>query len=321
MTASRERRRIDWRVIFPGDQPTAKLASASLPVNQLTSLTSEAMSDPSPETADRLLRHAIEFARGAIQLERAAIFLWDTKNACMVGTWGSGDRGQTVDEHALMYDYGAIDREVFDRARAGLPWTLYENCPLIAQVENETRVIGQGWVACTAILGPEGPLGILFNDTALTGAPFDEAKQWRAAILASLIGKALWRCRAFLLPSAGEPLDVRHPMVRRVTSLLVRDPSLSCETMAVELGISAGRLARIFKRETKSSIVEYRNELRLAGFLERVDVHAGNLLEAALEAGFGSYAQFHRVFRARFGRTPREYLLERNAEAASLRES
>ena len=85
--------------------------------------------------------------------------------------------------------------------------------------------------------------------------------------------------------------------------------------MAKQLHISPGRLARTFKREAKTSIVEYRNELRLAGFLERVDTKAGNLLQAALESGFGSYAQFHRVFRARFGRTPRDYLLERNPEA------
>jgi len=36
-----------------------------------------------------------------------------------------------------------------------------------------------------------------------------------------------------------------------------------------------------------------------------------NLLEAALAAGFGSYAQFHRVFRALRHVTPRDYLRQR----------
>ena len=32
--------------------------------------------------------------------------------------------------------------------------------------------------------------------------------------------------------------------------------------------------------------------------------------EAALSAGFGSYAQFHRVYRARFGKSPRKCVFE-----------
>ena len=315
MTRPRERRRIDWHVILEGNLPAAKLASTPLPSNQLAALTSQAISDPSPEIADRLLHHAVEFARNTIQLERTAIFLLDSKNSWMAGTWGTDAEGKTIDEHDLTYDYGNIDREIFGRAQAGFPWTVYEDCPLIAQVDNQTRVLGQGWVACTAILGPTGPIGVLFNDTALSHSPIDEAKQWRAVILCSLLGKALWRCRAFLLPAATDGVEERHSIVRRVTSLLVRDPTLSCEAMAKQLHISPGRLARTFKREAKTSIVEYRNELRLAGFLERVDTKAGNLLQAALESGFGSYAQFHRVFRARFGRTPRDYLLERNPES------
>ena len=39
-----------------------------------------------------------------------------------------------------------------------------------------------------------------------------------------------------------------------------------------------------------------------------MDRGSTNLLQAALDSGFGSYAQFHRVFRARLQATPREYL-------------
>jgi transcriptional regulator GlxA family with amidase domain len=84
--------------------------------------------------------------------------------------------------------------------------------------------------------------------------------------------------------------------------------------MDKRLKMSGGQLARTFKQHARTSIVDHRNEIRLARFLGRVDMQAGNLLEAALEAGFGSYAQFHRVFRARFGQAPREYLLERRTQ-------
>ena len=91
---------------------------------------------------------------------------------------------------------------------------------------------------------------------------------------------------------------------------IARDPTLTCDALAGQLGVSTARLTRTFRRETGTSVVDHRNELRLARFLGRVDTRAGNLLEAALGAGFGSYAQFHRVFRARFGQAPREYLLD-----------
>jgi AraC-like DNA-binding protein len=310
-----ERRRIDWRVTLGENPPSAKLVAPSSQASELAEFTSALLSEPSRQTADRVVCYAVEFARNVIHLERAAIFILDNKAQTMVGTWGTDAQGNTVDEHDIMYDYGDLDREVFARAEQGYAWTVYEDCPLIAQAENQTQILGRGWVGCTAIVGPRGPIGILFNDTALTQSPFDEAKQARVAVLCSLLGRALEPCRAHLVHSDSAPTQPQHPLVRDVTKLLVRDPTLSGESLAKQLNMSAGQLARTFRRCTDTSIVEHRNELRLARFLGRVDTQAGNLLEAALEAGFGSYAQFHRVFRARFGQPPREYLLEHRASS------
>jgi AraC-like DNA-binding protein len=56
------------------------------------------------------------------------------------------------------------------------------------------------------------------------------------------------------------------------------------------------------------SLVDYRNRLRIDRFFECIQRTGGNgnLLDAALEAGFGSYAQFHRVYRKFLGTTPRD---------------
>jgi AraC-like DNA-binding protein len=275
------------------------------------------MGEPSQRAVDRVLRDAVELLRQSIQLERAAIFLVDVENNAMIGTWGTNHRGETVDEHHIMYEYGGPDQAVFARARKGMPWTAFDDCPLVSQLEDETCVLGQGWVACTAIQGPHGPLGILFNDTALTRAPLDEAKQARAALLCSLLGQALDRCRRHLIPAREGRAVPQHPLVRKVTRVLADDPSLTCEELAARVHLSAGRLARTFKRETNTSVVDHRNALRLARFLDRVDAQARNLLEAALDAGFGSYAQFHRVFRARFGKTPSAYLVEKGERGAA----
>ena len=66
-------------------------------------------------------------------------------------------------------------------------------------------------------------------------------------------------------------------------------------------------LAKHFRDEVGISLVDYRNRLRIEKFLVLAE-QGNNLLEAALDAGFGSYAQFHRVFRRLMGVTPKDYL-------------
>jgi transcriptional regulator GlxA family with amidase domain len=67
------------------------------------------------------------------------------------------------------------------------------------------------------------------------------------------------------------------------------------------------------------SLVEYRNRLRIERFLRSVQSGSDNLLKAAREAGFGSYAQFFRVYRKLLGTTPREHLGARRTRAARAR--
>jgi len=260
---------------------------------------------------DVMLRRTVELARDRIGLTRVGLFLYDTERQTMLGTWGMDLRGRLVDEHHVMYDIGDTDREVFRRATIeGVHFTVIENCPIVEQLENETRIAGRGWVACTPIRSANANFGMLFNDAALSGAPVDELKQARAAVLCSLLGTILDFMRVAPETPALE-LSGKRPMIVDAVGLLAKDPTLSGKEIASSLGISVSRLARLFKREIGVSLVDYRNRLRLERFQMLVDSGGENLLEAALSAGFGSYAQFHRVFRAWRGTTPREYLQER----------
>jgi len=305
------RRRVDWRLTMDGPLPRARLVSPSAQAAELAEIASRLRASPSTDAVDRALRRVVELAREDLELERTAIFLLDPEAGTMVGTWGTGETGATTDEHAITFALDEPVRGAFARAAQGYPWSVYEGCPLFAHDGGRTRVLRQGWVACTPILGGcSAPLGMMFNDTAITAAPLDEARQARAAVLCQQLGRALEPCRAALPREAPDAFGPSHPLVREASQLLARNPGLSFRAVAEQLRVSPGYLTRTFKRYRRTSIVEYRNGLRLAQFLERVNHEPADLLDAALSSGFGSYAQFHRVFRERFGQGPRRYLYE-----------
>ncbi len=97
-----------------------------------------------------------------------------------------------------------------------------------------------------------------------------------------------------------------HPAVETVARMLQADPDAGdLETLARAAGLSASHLSRIFKEQTGVSISRFRNQQRLQRFLVLYGRgQRTTALAAALEAGFGSYAQFHRVFREQTGRSP-----------------
>jgi AraC-like DNA-binding protein len=80
------------------------------------------------------------------------------------------------------------------------------------------------------------------------------------------------------------------------------------DELADEAGLSASRLSRLFKRQTGVSLVRYRQRFQLEKFLRLYD-EAGdrNMMHTALEAGFGSYPQFHRVFKEQMGYAPGQH--------------
>ncbi|MBV9867940.1 MAG: PAS domain S-box protein [Abitibacteriaceae bacterium] len=53
----------------------------------------------------------------------------------------------------------------------------------------------KGWVVATPIHSPSAPIGVLFNDTAITGAPVDEIQQELLAVYGSLLSNLIERKR------------------------------------------------------------------------------------------------------------------------------
>ena len=86
-----------------------------------------------------------------------------------------------------------------------------------------------------------------------------------------------------------------HPGVAKVARLLAEntDP-FSLPHLAKIAGLSPTHLSRLFPAQTGETLAAFRNRQRLARFWA-TEGSAATLLERALAAGFGSYAQFHRV--------------------------
>lgn len=249
---------------------------------------------------DLLLRRTVELARDAVGLRRAGVFVLDRSRNLMLGTWGMDLSCTVVDEHHVVYDLRGSDWEAVQGSEErGTPFAVFEDCPIIEHQGGETRIAGRGWVAKTPIRSTHATIGVLFNDAAMTDDQVDEAKQAQAAVLCAVVGALLDPVRGWLGRSPTPGASPSQRLLASTVAMLNKDPGLGAKQLADALNVSIWRLARVFKALMGISLVEYRNRLRLARFETVRDRGDANLLDAALEAGFGSYAQFYRVVRAR----------------------
>jgi methylphosphotriester-DNA--protein-cysteine methyltransferase len=101
---------------------------------------------------------------------------------------------------------------------------------------------------------------------------------------------------------------ILHPAVRRALKLLSEDATeQNLGELARACGTSKSYLSRTFHRQIGVPLNRYRNSLRLARFFDEYrQPDQKNLAEAVYAAGFGSYAQFYKVFTQAYGRGPRD---------------
>lgn len=261
--------------------------------------------------SEEVLRRAVELARDRIGLERVSLFLLDESSGVLRGTWGVGPKGELVDERHVQRAFGDVEREAHRRIEAGVGrWLQLRDAPHVSHHAGKATLLGYGWQALTPVRSLRAALGVIYNDAALDKAPFDASKQVRLALFSSLIGNVIQSLREPApLSRSVPPTGVKYgALVRRAIAALNEDPTVTADKLAVQLNASSARLARAFRTELGVSLVQYRNRLRLERFFGLVQQRGGNFSEAAQHAGFGSYAQFHRIFRQHVGVTPREYL-------------
>ncbi len=259
-----------------------------------------------------MLRQAVELARERVGVERVGLFVQDPHSeGTMLGTWGTDLRGQTTDERELSHEISADYRALLLQVQSTRTrWLYYERAQHSSLEAGQPCVVGEGWLVVTPLVHNGELVGVVYNDSAISHAPMDEGKQVALAVFCSLLATQLSARRGQLAFSvAPEQEGERGPVVQRVLAAVNQDPLVSARSLAKEMSISAGHVTRLFRTEMGMSLVEYRNRLRIQRFFGLVEKGGDNLLAAALAAGFGSYAQFHRVFRRVVGTTPREYIV------------
>jgi methylphosphotriester-DNA--protein-cysteine methyltransferase len=259
-----------------------------------------------------MLRLAVELARDRLGLEGIRLYIRDRSapSVLMRGTWATSSTGELIDEGNLFHELTHAECDALVASRVSGGASLSGARSLWSAKEQDTsNPVAQGvGVVATPLVAAHEVVGVMYHEYPLARCSVEEGKQAAAAVFCTLLA-ALYVSRRRKL--AWQPLAKKpgqSPMVERILAALNEGTPMTGERLAGELGVSPGHLARSFKREMGVSLVDYRNRLRIDRFFEAIQRagSTGNLLTAALEAGFGSYAQFHRVYRKFLGTTPRD---------------
>jgi AraC-like DNA-binding protein len=123
------------------------------------------------------------------------------------------------------------------------------------------------------------------------------------------LGYALLSAWRHFEHAADVPVRDVHPAVEKAARLIRNQATkLNLDKLAPRAGLSPARLSRLFKQQTGVALVDFRNRQRIERFLEIYGTgQRVTMLDAALEAGFGSYAQYYRIFKRVMGCSPGRY--------------
>jgi len=125
-----------------------------------------------------------------------------------------------------------------------------------------------------------------------------------------------WRSRT-AGKGRGNALALHRAVHRALELMSDGGVEFSLSQLARACGTSDAYLSRTFRRQIGVPLSHYRNSLRLSRFWEEFrGPEQKTVAEAVYAAGFGSYAQFYKVFTQAYGQGPRACLSARASSAA-----
>jgi len=249
------------------------------------------------DDADAIVRRAIELVRDQIGLVSLSIYVADRCRRLMLGTWSSDSTGAILDEHHVMLAMSGFDLEALAPDDAGAPYAVIEDGVVVEYQSRRRKIAHRGRITCTPIRCGQDLIGMIVNDAGSCHDDLDETKQAELAMLCSVLGPALAslaRTKANDLASGPVPA---HRLVMASIAMIAQDPGVGVDQIARRLAVSRQRVMRLFEATLGVSLPEYRNRIRLDRVAFLLAQRHTNLSEAAVAAGFKSYAQFQQVSR------------------------
>jgi AraC-like DNA-binding protein len=222
-------------------------------------------------------------------------------------TYLVGDRRIILNRHDLFALFPAQEHILIEESPDATMWIMVFSPRMVAAYAKGERA----WLDAA-----DPAINSLWPLDPLRARAIDGLCQSVALAESYLTGNA---CLTALLMSCYEAIQVStgtsdtaavHPAIEQAIRRLRNDPSLNGSRLAAQCGVSRARLSRLFKQQIGIPLNRYRSSLRLQHVMDAVRDGRLNLLRAALAAGFGSYAQFHRVVRSQLGVTPRDLLAD-----------
>ena len=146
--------------------------------------------------------------------------------------------------------------------------------------------------------------------TGLTEEALEQRLQAAAPLLAEVLaGEAQHRDNLgwFSVDEAAGPERVER--LRVILSYLHENygEKITLEDVAKQVGLCKSECCRFFKRQMGQSLFDYLLDYRIGRSLALLEEGGATVAEVASQVGFSNPAYFSKVFRARMGRSPREY--------------
>jgi len=224
------------------------------------------------------------------------------------GTYLIGDRRCDLEKNSQIWLFPEQNHVLADKSRDFEMWVVYFERALLERVctTEQTRVLlrrGPGRVLSRHLDAEQ--VNRISNLLAEVESCSDDSPCFNAGIAYSLL--VAWH-EFSTSPSHNGGHDV-HPAVERAAFLIRDQPDMrGIEQLSHHAGLSPSRLSRVFRSQMGVSLVAYWNCQRFERFLRLYgDGTRLSVIQAALDAGFGSYPQFYRVFREHAGCGPAEY--------------
>jgi AraC-like DNA-binding protein len=121
----------------------------------------------------------------------------------------------------------------------------------------------------------------------------------------NLFGRLAWANRTTIVAAPRAAARASHRrLADGAREALIADPGLGVTDLARIVGCSPFHLSRVFRRETETTISEYRLRLRVREALARISAGEENLARLATDLGFSDHSHLTRLLVLELGETP-----------------